>query len=470
MRVLYSCIILLFSAFNALALTVESTSGKLATLITDKSITELEVSGTINAIDFKFIADSLNLTSLNLSDATIESCTTTTPLFTSANSFENNTLPGGCFANSKLHSVVLPNSLTAIGEGAFLCCDNISSITLPQHLNTISDYAFSACNALENIEIPASVTTIGTGAFSHCPSLKSVTVIDSESANDLTIKDNAFTGCTSLTSANMGNRTASIGKYAFSNCSASEFTVTLGNNSKLSDIGEGAFLESGLSQFDFSQCPLVSVIPMYAFASSKLTKVEIPSSVQFIGEGAFFYNTQVTSITLDKNQESISKLQFAGCNASASTGLTDTTQEIGEYAYYGWNNTEKLFIPSNVSYINNHAFANMNKLARIASANTTAPQMGNAVFDGIIPSNVFLATKVDSQGYDTDSQWKEFSLLLNGDADNNKRININDITSIISNNKGKQPKSFMFEAADANVDNNIDDNDVNDIINAILQQ
>ncbi len=470
MRILYSCLITLFTAFNALAVTVQNTAGNLASLITDKSITELEVSGTINSVDFKFIADSLNLASLNLNEATIESCTTNIPLFTSANTYEGNTLPSGCFANSKMKTIVLPNSLTAIGEGAFLCCDSLTTIVLPQQLVTIADYAFSACNSLEGITIPASVTNIGKGAFSHCPALKSVTVEDAEAASNLIINDNVFVGCESLTAVNLGNRTSAIGKYAFSNCSAAEFAITLGTDSKLAEIGEGAFLESGLSQFDFTLCPLVKIIPMYAFASSKLSKIEIPSSVQFIGEGAFFYNTQVTSISLDKNQESISKLQFAGCNTSETTGLTDATQEIGEYAYYGWDNTEKLFIPANVSFINDQAFANMNKLARIASANTTAPQLGNNVFEGIMPNNVFLATKIESQGYDTDEQWKEFHHLLNGDADNNKRININDITSIISNNKGKQPKSFIFEAADANIDNNVDEKDVNDIINAILQQ
>ena len=469
MRVVYSVIAFCLAAFNALAAPIENASGQLALNIPDKSITELEVTGTINALDFKFIADELTeLKSLNLSEATITAYSSSKALFANARTFSDNALPVGCFANSSLSSITLPSSLTVIGEGAFVSCNGFTSIVIPQSVDSIAPYAFSACENLATITIPASVREIGTGAFSHCTALTSVTVTESDV--DLTIGDNAFYGCTALTSVNLANRTNSIGKSAFCNCSNSDFNVTFGDSSRLSSIGESAFQNSGIKAFDFSRCPHLTVIPQYAFASSKLVSVSIPDNITFVAEGAFFNNANLASIDLANNSASIAKLQFAGCTLAQNTGLTDETTEVGDYAYYGWNQVEKLIIPENVSHIGDYAFGNMSQLAKVTSMNPSAPSLGEAVFSGITPINVLLTTKIASTGYKDGDQWRDFTFTLNGDASHNGVINVNDITAIISHNNGKTPTNFLFEAADVNVDNVIDDTDVNGIVDIISNE
>ena len=469
MRIVYSLIALCLTAFNALAVTIESASGQLASNISDKSITELTVTGTINAVDFKFIADELTaLESLNLSGVTITAYSSTKALFANARTFDDNTLPVGCFANSALTSVTLPSSLSVIGEGAFLSCNGLTSIVIPESVDSIAPYAFSACEKLSAITIPAMVREIGTGAFSHCTSLASVTI--EENDEDLTIGDEAFYGCTALANAKLANRTKSIGKSAFCDCTNASFAVVLGNASRLSSIGESAFQNSGIKAFDFSRCPNLKVIPQYAFASSKLTSVSIPDNITFVAEGAFFNNANLASIDLANNSASIAKLQFAGCNLAQNTGMTDQTTEVGEYAYYGWNQIEKLIIPENVSHIGDYAFGNMSQLAKVTSMNPSAPSLGEAVFNGITPASVLLTTKIASTGYKDGDQWSEFMFTLNGDASNNGSINVNDITAIISHKKGKTPTNFLFEAADVNVDNVIDDYDISDIVDIISKQ
>ncbi len=81
-----------------------------------------------------------------------------------------------------LTSVTIPNSVTSIGSYAFYKCgDNLApggldSVTIPNSVTSIGDYAFAYCNRLTSVTIPYSVTSIGRGAFYECKYLKSITV------------------------------------------------------------------------------------------------------------------------------------------------------------------------------------------------------------------------------------------------------------------------------------------------------
>ena len=80
----------------------------------------------------------------------------------------SNTLIAGC-KNS-----IIPNSVTSIGDRAFLGCSGLTSITIPNSVTSIGDWAFADCNGLTSITIPNSVTSIGGSAFSRCSGLTSI--------------------------------------------------------------------------------------------------------------------------------------------------------------------------------------------------------------------------------------------------------------------------------------------------------
>ena len=71
-------------------------------------------------------------------------------------------------------SLTIPNSVTSIGNNAFLYCRGLTSITIPNSVTSIGNDAFYYCRGLTSITIPNSVTSIGNNAFSYCRDLTSV--------------------------------------------------------------------------------------------------------------------------------------------------------------------------------------------------------------------------------------------------------------------------------------------------------
>ena len=117
------------------------------------------------------------------------------------------------FSYSGLTEITIPDSVTKIGQGAFLNCEDLVKIVVPNSINEIGTGAFSGCLKLTEINIPEQITSIpdrmllgsgieeiiipeqiiniGEDVFKNCTKLEKITSLATTAP---TIMDDTFPG------------------------------------------------------------------------------------------------------------------------------------------------------------------------------------------------------------------------------------------------------------------------------------
>ena len=183
-----------------------------------------------------------------------------------------------------LTSLVIPDSVTNIGDYAFSSCRSLTDIVIPDSVTNIGDYAFWNCRSLTNIVIPNSVTSIGDNAFEYCFSLSNLIIPDGVTS----IGDGAFVGCTSLSSVVIPDSVSCIGNNAFWGCES-------------------------------------------------LTDIVIPNSVTSIGESAFYGCRSLTEVVIPDSVTSIGDKAFHTCSSLTNIDIPDSVTSIGDDAFDDYN-------------------------------------------------------------------------------------------------------------------------------------
>jgi len=77
--------------------------------------------------------------------------------------------------NGKSKEIIIPDTVTIIGDKAFSGCKRITKITIPETVTCIENMAFFNCQKITGIHIPESVTDIAENAFLDCKKLTEMT-------------------------------------------------------------------------------------------------------------------------------------------------------------------------------------------------------------------------------------------------------------------------------------------------------
>jgi hypothetical protein len=142
------------------------------------------------------------------------------------------TLIAGC------ENTFIPNSVTRIGDSAFLGRSGLTSISIPNSVTSIGNFAFCDCSGLTSISIPNSVTSIGNSAFSYCSGLKDIIL---EIKTPFEINENVFSVySTAILTVPNGTKSAyqsTAGWNKFTNIVEDEADNTFGKVADVVDLG-----------------------------------------------------------------------------------------------------------------------------------------------------------------------------------------------------------------------------------------
>ena len=200
-------------------------------------------------------------------------------------------IPEGAFLNTGITGVDWSH-ITAIGKSAFSKCTGLTELHLPDSVTSIGESAFKGSGLTGELQLPNSVTSIGNEAFRNVkvegnlvlPS--ALTFLGTRAFNETTISSVTFPG----TLKNIGN-------YAFYNCPNLSGTLIIPEG--VVSIGTAAFTKTGIEKLELADS--VQTISAGAFSTcAKLTSVQIgeqgkgKSQLQTIDRKAFNNDTNIT--------------------------------------------------------------------------------------------------------------------------------------------------------------------------------
>ena len=239
---------------------------------------------------------------------------------------------------------------TVLAEKPMLPYTDITSVVLPEGLEVIGNEAFYACTSLRHITIPSSVTTIRSGAFCYCYSLEEIKLPDSLTGP---IGDVMFWGCYNLKSVNIPEGVSAIGRWVFYDCrQLKEITIP----SSVTSIDKESFEQCiSLEKVTFAKGSKCTSIGQQVFWNCpKLTTINLPDNLNFIGVETFRNCTALKNIDIPQNVSSIGVRAFQGCSALEKINLYNDISYMDERIFDGCTKLTDVYFYGDVSQIAFH--------------------------------------------------------------------------------------------------------------------
>lgn len=337
---------------------INSTKGHLkdAIIAANKDYTKLKnlkITGEIGPTDFVFMHDEMsNLQSLNMKETIVYGRFGYQPWISGDNSHDEverkYVIHERAFdEKNSLVRIVLPDSLTGIGELAFRNCVNLTgSIIIPEGVTRIGPSAFMWCNSLTGtLSLPTTLEYIGGGG-----------------AADI---GGAFDGCHFNCELKLPNNLKYIGHHAFRDNPGYYGALKLPE--KLEYIGDLAFFNDQNLTGNLTIPQGVKAINQSAFNGTGFNgTLQLHDGLTSINQGAFNNVPLKGELNLPKNLTSVGESAFNGCDFSGVLKLPSGLVSIGRNAFAGnWRLMGTLEFPEGLESIGAGAFANCRSIEQL---------------------------------------------------------------------------------------------------------
>lgn len=269
--------------------------------------------------------------------------------------------------------IVLPNTVTKIGNEALKGNDNIVSITIPGSVKDIGNNAFEGCTKLERVIFTnpgqaSSNLLIRISAFQNCKKLTECEI----PARAYQVVGNIFKDCTSLTEVKVNaanpyyftqdgvlfgpalvnykpqyDKAYALQSYPAGRQGAYTIPSTV-HGKEIDQIWTSGF-EGAASLTDITIPASIGRLGTAAFEGTGLTHVTIPDTVQQVDPAVFQNCTKLVSVKLPAGLAEIDQYMFANCISLQHVDMPDSITKINIYAFHNCTSLTSLALPKNLS-------------------------------------------------------------------------------------------------------------------------
>ena len=272
-----------------------------------------------------------------------------------------------------LETLILPNNFTTIPSDFLMSNQKITSFEIPEGVTNINSYAFRFNTTLTSITIPNSLTTLnGYRIFDNASNLKTVNIKNINRYININISESS--SCPTYVGAQLFCNGEEVTKvymdvvkpHIFYNCKSIKKVIL---RDGITSIGANSFC-----------------------GCSKLTDINLPSSIQAIGLSAF-KETRITSAVIPYGVTEIPQWCFHSNPAFKSVTIPETVTKITDNAFYNCNNLTTVYIQNIDAWCRiNFNHANQVYTSPLAHDNTHLYLNGEEVTEVVVPNDV---TKLD---------------------------------------------------------------------------
>lgn len=299
------------------------------------------------------------------------------------------------YKNTKITTFAVPARLQNIGESAFEGCTGITTLTFEGGEGDadlrIEDRAFYGCTKIPELTLTENVRYLGGAAFGGTK----ITVVTVNSNGSVTFKDGAFVsayGGSSVKTLHIGKGLANVDISAvFGGTNAVLATVTVDKeNNYYYEGSDGVIYDKHLNEEQVNVPTKILYYPIL-----KEGEYELPGSITTIGANVFVGRQKLTKVTIGANVTEIGNAAFKDCTALtevvwkkpvvSAEGVTAEEQALtlGDNVFFGCYGFTAFVLPARVTSIGEGAFQNCKYMTTFTFEDGTgALTIGAKAFSG----------------------------------------------------------------------------------------
>lgn len=287
-----------------------------------------------------------------------------------------NSIQSGLFQNNTvIEKVSIEEGIIEVAPYTFAGCTNLTTVVMPDSMNKIREGAFKDTTSLTSFNVTKNVRSIDLYAFNNS-GISTLTFDDSDDAIPVDLLSESFKECTNLSTLTFPTtRYVDLSADCFRECTSLK-EVTCGSNVELnSAIFKGC---TALESADIDLINTDHTSSMFA-ACTNLQSVKL-SNAKDIGNYMFVGCNNLSDFTVNDGLESIGIQAFDSCWSLKTLPIQPTLTEIDSYAFFScFAATGDYVWPAGCTKISDNVFKDCENISSI-TINSVVTEVGDEAF------------------------------------------------------------------------------------------